>query len=265
MGFDGEMGRFFLICCMALALAGCSKRTAAPEERRIASLSTAAAVILNKLGTPPVAVDQYCAVAAPSTPVIGKGTAISVEKLLELKINTLILWSYQKNALEYLTRYGIELVAVDPCRAANFPELIEKLGALTGKREKCAGIISEYKKSFEGITSLAGTKKRVYLELYTRNRGAGDESYMGDLLRAAGAKSILKKSALTGTEYIVKQDPEVIFFVENFGSKDEIMDRSGFAAVEAVKRKAVYPVPRELLVEGASPREAVEYLRKRIN
>ena len=250
---------------MALLFAGCSKGAAAPEERRIASLCTAAVVILNKLGTPPVAVDQYSAVVAPSIPVIGKGTAISVEKLLELKINTLIVWSYQKNVLAYLTRYGIELIAVDPCRAANFPELIEKLGALAGKRKKCGEIISEYKKSFEGIKSFLGRKKRVYFELYTRNRGAGDESYMGDLLRAAGGKSILKKSALTGTEYIVKQDPEVIFFVENFGSKDEIMNRSGFAAVEAVKRNAVYPVPRELLIEGASLREAVEYLRKRIN
>ena len=259
------MGRYFLIFGAIFLLCGCSKRGEAPAERRIASLSAAAAVILNKLGTPPAAVDQYSAVVAvPSTPVIGKGTALSVEKLLELRINTLIVWSYQKNALEYLKRYGIELIEVTPCRISDFPELVRKLGEVTGKRKKAAEIIAGYQKIFDRTASFSGKKKSVYFELYTRNRGAGDESFIGDLIRAAGGESILKKSSLTGTEYIVKKNPEVIFFVENFSTRDEIMKRSGFAAVEAVKRNAVFPVPRELLIEGACLCEAVEYLRKRM-
>ncbi|MBO5791346.1 MAG: ABC transporter substrate-binding protein [Lentisphaeria bacterium] len=262
------MGRLFLIMAAALLLScGCSgEKTAVPRERRICSLSAAAAVILEKLGTPPAAVDQYGAVAAsPRTPVIGKGSAISPERLLELKINTLIIWSYQKNTLEHLTRYGMELVTVEPFRADNYSEQVMKIGALTGNVAGAQKIIAEYEKTMKALQNSSGRKKRVYLELYTRNRGAGNDSGIGDLLRAAGGESILEKSALTGTEYIISRNPEVIFFVEGFGSADEIMSRSGFSAVDAVKHKAVFAVPRRLLVEGAFPAEAVAFFKKRMN
>ena len=78
------------------------------------------------------------------------------------------------------------------------------------------------------------------------------------------ARSFLDKSSLAGSEYIVSQNPEVIFFVEGFGDAQEIMNRSGFSAVEAVKRKAVFSVPRRLLIEGAFTVESVEFLKKRI-
>ena len=228
-------------------------------------MSAAAAVILDKLGTPPAAVDQYSAIAAdPATPVVGKGTALSPERLLELKITTLIVWNYQKNALEHLTRYGIELVTVEPFRSSNYSSQVRKIAALTGREAKAEEIIAGHQKLFPVQKPSGKAPRRVYFELYTRNRGAGDDSGIGDLIRAAGGKSILDKSSLAGSEYIVSQNPEVIFFVEGFGDAREIMNRSGFSAVEAVKRKAVFPVPRRLLIEGAFTVESVEYLKKRI-
>lgn len=261
------MERLILIVFTALCLLGCSETAGKkdPEIRRICSLSAAATHILNKLGAPPAAVDRYSLITAlPSTPAAGKGTALSAERLLQLKIDTLLVWSYQKNALEHLTRYGIEIVTVEPFRSSNFAEQVRRLGRLTGKEKNCEKIIAEHNRIFETLKKKESPEKRVYFELYSRNRGAGDDSCIGDLLRAAGGKSILKKTALAGTEYIIAQDPEVIFFVEGFGSVSEIMKRGGFSAVEAVKRKAVYPVPRHLTVEGAFTVEAVKYLKERM-
>lgn len=267
MGSDWKMGRLFLTGVLILALCGCSK-SKTPQKKefsRIAVLSTAAAVVLCKLGAPPAAVDAYTLMAVdPSTPVVGKGTAISPERLLELKIDTLILWGYQRNALEHLSRYGIKLVEVDLLRAENFPELVKKMGKLTGKMGEAEKIIAEHQKIFSAVKQEHKVCKRVYFELYSRNRGAGDQSFIGDLLRAAGGKSIVKKSALTGSEYIVKQNPEVIFYVEGMGSAEEIMNRNGFSTLDAVKRKKIFAVPRKLLVEGAFTLEAVEFFRKRI-
>lgn len=267
MGFEGEMGRLFLTVAAVLLFCGCSgEKIPEIREKRICSLSAAATVILEKLGVPPAAVDQYGSIAAsPGIPVIGKGTAISQERLLELKINTLIVWSYQKNALEHLTRYGMKLVVVEPFRNANYSNQVMKIGNLVGRGPAAQKIVAEHQKTMKALQTSAEKKKRVYFELYTRNRGAGDDSGIGDLLRAAGGKSILAKSTLTGTEYIVRQNPEVIFFVEGFGSADEIMNRSGFSAVDAVKRKAVFAVPRRLLIEGAFPAEAVAFFKKRMN
>ena len=267
MGYRRKMGRYFLILLLSLFLWGCSENSVKEKGvRRIGTLSSAAAVVLTRMGMPPAAVDEYCrSVVEARTPVVGKGTALSTERLLALKINTLVVWNYQKNALEHLSRYGIEVVGVEPLRAGNYATLVRDMEKLTGKSEEAKKIIADHEEIFRGLKNFSGKEKRVYFELYSRNRGAGDESYIGDLLRAAGGKSILKKSALAGSEYIVTQNPQVIFFVEGMGSAEEIMNRNGFSTLDAVKNKAVFPVPRALLVEGAFPLEAVTFFRKRMD
>jgi len=259
------MGRFFSIIFALLLLSGCAEERKSASPGRIGSLCTAASAVMCRLGAPPAAVDQYGAFLVPDDVVIiGKGTAIQVEKVLESGIDTLIVWSYQVPAVEHLKRRGIRLVPVEPVRMKNFPELVETLGILTGKEKESRRLIDVYKKQLS-LQSAATSLKRVYLELYTRNRGSGDLSYTGDLLRAAGGKSILEKTSLAGSEHIIRSNPEVIFFVEGFTDAKEIMARPGFAAVEAVKRKAVFSVPRRFLVEGAFPVEAVEYFKKRMD
>ena len=259
------MGRLLLIICTLCLLTGCSgeKKNSAG---RICSLSTAASAVLCKLGVPPAAVDQYSEELVPeNVPVIGKGTAVSPEKMVELKIDTLVIWSYQKSAVEHLKRHGIRIVALEPVRKANFAAMVKTLGALTKKEDKALELIEDYQKNFPEPEKKTVNPKRVYFELYTRNRSAGENSYIGELLAAAGGKSILKNTALAGTEHIITMNPEVIFFVEGFTTAEEIASRSGFAALEAVKQKKLFSVPRRLLVEGAFPLEAVAHFKKRMD
>ena len=267
MGSDRKMGRLYCTVILALFLAGCSGEKAKTEqEKRICSLSTAGSAVLCQLGTPPAAVDLYGTLVAPEkTPVAGKGTAISAERLMSLKINTVVLWSYQVPAMEHLKRYGIELFPLEPCRLQDFPETVLKLGKLVNKEKEAALLAGRFKEKLALETVSDKPLKRIYAELYTRNRGAGDLSYTGDLLRAAGGKSILEKSSLCGTELLIQKDPEVIFFVEGMTTAEEIMKRNGYSALTAVKRKAVFPVPRRLLIEGAYPLEAIAYFKKRMN
>jgi ABC-type Fe3+-hydroxamate transport system substrate-binding protein len=259
------MGRLFSVICALLLLTGCAEEKKTAEAVRICSLSTAASAVLCKLGVPPAAVDQYSAELAPGVPVIGKGTAVSPEKMVELKIDTLVVWSYQQSAVEHFKRHGIRIVALEPVRKANFAAMVKRLGALTKKEEKALQIAEHYEKIFPGPGAGSSKPKRVYLELYTRNRGAGENSYAGELITAAGGKSILQRTALAGTEHIISMNPEVIFFVEGFTTAEEIASRNGFAALDAVKKKKLFPVPRRLLVEGAFPLEAVAYFKKRMN
>ena len=266
MGFDRKMGRLFSIILLLLLGTGCAEEKKPSLPKRICSLSTAGSAVLCSLGTPPAAVDHYSAGVVPEgTAVIGKGTAVSAEKILELEIDTLLVWSYQLPAVEHLKRHGVRVIPLEPVRLKSFPAMVEKLGCLAGKEDKARQLAEKYKRILHLPASAQKVPKRVYLELYTRNRGAGELSYAGDLLKAAGGRSILEKSSLTGSEYIIKSNPEVIFFVEGFSSADEIMKRQGYSTIEAVKRKAVFPVPRHLLVEGAFPLEAVEHFKKRMN
>lgn len=256
-----------LCLCLLPLLLFSSSCTAEPENNtgiRICTLSSAAAVFLGQLDHAPAAVDEFSApFAAQNTPVAGKGVALSAEKLLELNINTLIVWEYQFSAVRHLARYGIRIVTLPHMRLHSIPEFIEKLGKLTRKEKEAVLLSDEFRKKLSSIKPAAASR-RVYLELYTRNCCAGRNSYAGDLLAAAGGKNIFEKTLLTGSDEIIRRDPEVIFYVEHCTGAAEIMARPGMSNVTAVKNKKVFPVPRRLLVEGAAPFEAVEYLKKRI-
>ena len=262
---DRQMGRLFSMVLAVLLSAGCTaEKKTAPAANRICSLSAAASVILCKLGAAPAAVDHYSSPFVPAgIPTVGKGTALQLEKILELGIDTLVVWSYQVNALSHLKRHGIRIMALEPVRMKNYPELVKQLALLAGKEKEGRELVRAYEQKIPHPAS-GSAPKRVYLELYSRNRGAGESSYAGDLLRAAGGQSILKNTSLAGTEYIIGKNPEIIFVAGDTASVREIMERPGFSTVEAVRRKTVFPVPRRLLVEGAFPAEAVEYFKKRI-
>lgn len=259
------MRKYLCLFFLLLSAAGCSGEQKKVDPPRICSLSSAAVCLLGRLAVTPAAVDEYSRPFAPAgTPVVGKGSAVSAERLLELKINTIIVWEYQRAAVGHLRCYGIKTVSVAPLRLATLPEFIRELGDLTGKTREAQQLAAEFSRKLASL-SVPALQRRVYLELYSRNRGAGRNSYAGDLIAAAGGKNILESTSLTGTDEIIRQDPEIIFYVEHCGSAEEIMKRPGMSNVSAVKNKKIFPVPRKFLVEGAFPLEAVEYLKKRIS
>ncbi|MBR2372824.1 MAG: ABC transporter substrate-binding protein [Lentisphaeria bacterium] len=248
-----------------LIFSGCSGEKPRVAELRICAVSSAAVCILNQLQCAPAAVDEYSLpFAAKGTPLVGKGAVLSAERMLELGINCVIIWEYQRSAAAHLARRGIKIFEIKSLRLKELPELMLRLGKLTGKERESAVLAAEFRKKLWKPDPQAASR-RVYLELYSRNRGAGKNSYSGDLLAAAGAESIFEKTSLVSSEEIIRRDPEIIFYVENCGSAEEIMKRPGMNKVSAVKNKKVFPVPRRFLVEGAAPVEGIEYFKKRIS
>lgn len=262
-----EIGSRCLAVFLLLLLAGCSAEPASGRPERILSLSTAATHILTELGAPPAAIDEYGRIAAGENPppVIGKGSAVSQEKVAELGIDCAVIWYYQNDAAKRFRESGIRVVSVPPPRLSNCPELILRLGELTGRMEKARELAEVFRRKLARLSDARGdAPRRVYFELYSSGKAAADESYLGDLLRAAGGRSIQRKSGLVSTEYVAEAAPEVIFFVENFGSAEEIAARPGFASTPAVRNGRIYPVPRRLTVEGLAPLEAIAYLNDKM-
>ena len=126
--------RIFLILALCL-LAGCAPERKVKTPQRILSLSTAATHILTELEAPPCAIDEYGRIAAGSPPpvVIGKGSAVSREKIAELGIDGVILWYYQEEAAERFRNEGLPVTVIPALRLAEYPELILRLGEVTGK------------------------------------------------------------------------------------------------------------------------------------
>ena len=254
-----------LLISTAVALAGCSPPP--PETpTRILSLSTAATRILTELGTPPAAIDEYSLIAAsaPFPPVIGRGTAISQEQVVELGLDGAVAWYYQADAAKLFRDRGLRVETIRTTRLADFPEQIIRLGEFTGQQEKARQLAVEFRRKMSGLSLHPPRPVRVYFELYAPGKAAGNESYIGDLLRAAGGQSILEQTGLTGMETLAEAAPEYIFFIEGFANAAEISSRPGLSEVPAVKNGRIHPVPRRLIVEGLAPLEAIDFFKQRM-
>jgi iron complex transport system substrate-binding protein len=259
--------RLLLFTILALIVCGCSpEKEPTGSPRKILSLSAAAAGILTKLGVPPTAIDSYSEIAAgsPCPPVIGKGSAVSREKPTEFGIDCVILWSYQEDAATLFRKAGLRVETLPQLRLETYPDLVRKLGNLTGKHAEAEAICRKFE-SFCSCIELQKQEIPVYFELYAPWKSAGRESYIGDLLRASGGVPISRKTGLISTETLLSFQPEVIFFAEGETTPEQIAKRPGFSGIPAVKNGRIYSVPRRLITEGLAPEEAVDYFRTHLN
>ncbi len=256
--------RIFLFLTLCF-LAGCAPERKAETPQRILSLSTAATHLLTELGVPPCAIDEYgrIAVASPPPAVIGKGSVISREKIAELGIDSAVVWYYQEKAAEPFRNAGLPVTVIPALRLAEYPALILRLGEVTGKTERAQELAEAFRRRLEQISVPAEVPaRRVCFELYSPGKIAGDASYLGDLVRAAGGKSIVPKTGLISAEAVIEAAPEVIFYIEGFGSGAEIAARNAYSGTPAVRGGRIHAVPRRLTVEGVAPLEAIEFMKQ---
>ena len=258
-------GKIFFVLLIIL-FCGCKNREkTAAAPGKILSMSAAATKVLYDLGVPPAAIDEYGRIAAgkPEPEVIGKGSAVSREKIAELGIDCVILWTYQQDAAQDFRRKGIQVMEVQPFRLRDYPALVRRLGDLTGKKERAEELCAVFRKELSAIPK-PEKKKAVYFELYGPLKSVGEESYTGDLLTHAGGVVLNKKTGLISTESLLEHQPEIIFYVEGSSSAEEIRNRPGFSEFPAVKNNRIHAVPRRLITEGIEPLEAIRFFREQI-
>ena len=181
--------------------------------------------------------------------------------MVELNIDTAVLWYYQLALSRELKLKGIQVRTVAKLRLETYPELIKQLGELVGKKAKAEKLCKKFKETLNKVAGAGGKKRRVYFELYAAGKCAGEQSYIGDLVKAAGGKNIIRKTGLVSQETIIGQSPEVIFYIKGFSKPEEIVRRPGIANTPAAKNGRIYPVSRRLIIEGVAPLEAIEYLK----
>ena len=252
---------------------GCNKKnsnkTSKVQEKKavkICSLSSSATAILLKLNHKIEAIDYFgqTVIKDPTltVPIIGKGTLISFEKLVQLQITHVILWDYQKSIIPKLKEMNIEPIILPTFRLNDYPKIVNQLGLLIKKEEEATKLIKKFNQDIVNLKPILNknNQTKVYFELYGENIIAGNNSYIGDLLKIANATSISNKTGIVSKEYVITQKPEVIFYIEGVTTASNITSRPGFTNLPAVKNKQIYPVKRDFIIEGAYPVEALNYL-----
>lgn len=265
---------FSLILFFALILCGCAKApepvTPAPENLRILSLVTAADHILSELGAADkiAAIDRHGKVldCMKNTPVTVAGGMVSREMLKKYRINYAIIWYYQKHLAEIFRKEGIACLVIEPIRLENYPELVIKLGNLSGKKVEAEKLNKKISAAFAPLQAAGNKTKSIYIELYAPWKSPAADGYIGQILKAAGGKlsGAAPRGGTVSPEVVAMAKPELIFFVENSGSVQEISSRAALADTPAVKNKRIYPIPRKLLCEGVAPIELLKFLSDKI-
>jgi iron complex transport system substrate-binding protein len=239
------------------------------DAQRILSLCTSASDTLVALGETArlAAVDEYGLVVpgVEKAAVIGKGSAISREQVLALRIDLAFVWWYQDDAAAMLNGLGVPVVRVRTGRATEVPAMIRLVGDCLNRTAVAEPLARHVEEFLVEATHPAATRPRVYLELYGPFKTVGRDSYMNDLLELAGAENIAADAAgtvLLSSERLIQADPDAILFAEGFATADALAARPGIFNLKAVREGHVLAVDRKWLVAGPGLPEAVNRMRE---
>lgn len=271
--FFHSLRRAWLLLSLLAALPLAAATESGTPPRRILSTTTAGTALLIELGAAGelAAIDRYGKIVPGSEHAaeVGRGSALSAERVLLLEIDLAVIWYYQHSLQSLFRRMNIPTFIVPPLRCDNYPDVVEALGKRIGRAEKAAEIAARFRRLIRELEQNAPARRtRVYLELYSPCRSAGNESYAGDLLRLSGGENVvssLQRSGTVSAEAIIHGDPEVIFVVDGFTSPDELARRSGWGEISAVRNRRVFTIDRKYLVPGYDPAGAIREMSRHLH
>ena len=275
MIFQAFMKIFSIIFLLICLFCGCGKQPQAippqADKLRILSLVTCADHIITELGAKDkiVAIDRHGKVldSMQDVPVTVNGGMVSREMLRMYRINHAIIWYYQRNLLQLFKDEGISVTIIGPLTVDRYTDVVYELGTLCDKKTEAVKLVEKFKKSLPEKTLDNADKKSVYMELYAQWKSPAPQGYIDEILNYAGGKLAVsgQGKGIVSPEAVALAKPEIIFFVEGFGSAEELAAKTALRNTPAVKNKRIYAVPRRLVCEGVAPEELLNFLSSKIS
>ncbi len=197
--------------------------------------------------------------------IVGKGSAISRERVAALKIDLAFIWSYQDDAAAMLKDLSIPVIRIRIGRATELAATIRLVGDCLD-RPDAAERLAQRIEAFVArpTTRPVGNAKRVFLELYGPFKTVGRDTYTDDLLDLAGAVNVAadgKGTVVFSAEKLVQADPDVILFVGESADATALSQRPGLSDLKAVRQGRVVALDRYWLVAGPNLPQSVEKIR----
>jgi iron complex transport system substrate-binding protein len=263
------MQRFALACLwLSVALFTHAIEPRAPEPQHVLSLCSPATATVLALGASNqlAAVDEHGArlPGAEKVRVLAHGGAVSAEEAVALGVDLAFVWSYQEKTAAALERLHIPVVRMPTGRAADIPADIRRVGIALGRAQQAESLARPVEGFLRELPVSVTNRPRVFLELYSPGRTAGADTFVNDLIVAAGGENVAAGHAGFATwsaEQLVAADPEFIVFIAGYGNAAEIARRPGWALTRAACTQRVIALDRRWLVAGPEFPQAVAALR----
>ncbi len=210
---------------------------------------------------------------------VGSCMAPDCEKILELRPDVVITYEFWRDPVyeleEKLEPADIAVVCLDCYKPLELEEDVTKLGYVLDKRIEAEMFVDFFQsylininERVEGLSE--DDKPRVYFEWYNDYHTHGNGSGGHQMVTTAGginiAADLPENGVVVDPEWIVEQNPDIILKAvstsvsggyaeddpaEMISIREEIMNRSGFSDIEAVKNNRVYLIAPDINTQPA--------------
>jgi iron complex transport system substrate-binding protein len=257
------------------------------NPQRIVSVAPSVTEILFALGAGDrvVGVTTFCNYpeAAKTKAKVGGFTTPSLETILSLRPDQVIMMKNRPDVAQKLRQSGIDVVELQPENLAGILASIKIIAEKIGVPERGRSLIQSIEKDLREIGAKAGRgAKPKVLFVVGRTPGAisdlivvGRGSYLSELIELAGAENVLADAFVpypqVNMEEVIRRNPDVIIDMGHnemvTASQKEAVRKlwRKFAFLRAVQRNAVFPVSEDYFVTQ-SPRvvQAVRDIQRMI-
>ena len=187
---------------------------------------------------------------------VGSGATPSIEKIIYHSPDIVFVWPYC-SVIDEIENQGIAVYIIQyPDNIFDIIELIKTVGIITGKEyraEEISSFLTGYVNLVENRTKESDHHPSVYFELGEPGKTGNDSTISGSLIKIAGGLNIAGNNSLQyltiNNEYIISSNPDIIikFYYgtepdeeEMNNLKDEMMNRPGWSAINAVKNNRIH-------------------------
>jgi len=234
-----------------ILLFACLLSVQAQEAKRIVSLVPWVTKSLYLMGEQSrlVGCTSFCPVeASDKIPVVANAMSVNIEKTLTLKPDVVIASSLNKpETIDNLKKLGIK-VLLQPY-PKSFEEICAyfiQIGELVGQSVKAKEIVEQQKVRLAKLKASipSGKYPNVFIQIGAKPLFcAVPDTFMDDFIRFSGGKnsaSELKMGSVT-REYVLKQNPDVIFIVTmGIVAQEEKETWENYRSLSASKDKKIF-------------------------
>lgn len=224
---------------------------------RIAALTAADCEIVYALGAGDLMVGrgEYCdyPAGAAALPSLQSGTETNIEQILALAPQVVFMADMEQSdeQIGQLEKAGIHVVVSDADDIAGVYTAIRMIGIVLSKNEEAEKLVGSMQKTFAEIEANALPEgSTVYFEVSPLEWGlwtAGKNTFMNEVAELMGLKNCfddVEGWAEISEEQVLKRNPDLIVTITMYSGEgatpeEEILARSGWETVTAVKNKAV--------------------------
>lgn len=205
-----------------------------------------------------VGVDRYSnwPAAVKQLPQLGGGIDPNVEAVVALRPDAVLI-ADSSRAVDQLRALGLQVVVLEPKNSADVRRVLATVGQLLGVD---ASEPQRVWRRIEAAVSAAAQSlparirhTRVYFEVNSAPYGAGEASFVGELLARLGARNILPASMgpfpRLNPEFVVRANPDLIMVGDqNFGGMAQRPGWSGIRALREHRLCVFTPAQSDVLV-----------------